>query len=55
MPLILLWGLSAALTGYGLKLAGNAVEDAGKGIGDLMIAGAIAGGVYFLAKDRGLV
>lgn len=55
MPIVLLWGLAAVMSGYGLKLAGDAVEDAGKGIGDLMLAGAVLGGVYLLAKDRGLV
>lgn len=55
MPVVVLWGLAAVLSGYGLKMAGDAVEDAGKGVGDLMIAGAVLGAVYLMAKDRGVV
>ncbi len=55
MPVVLLWGFAAVLSGYGLKLAGDAVEDTGKVVTDLMIAGAALGGVYVLAKGRGLI
>lgn len=55
MPVVLLWGIAAVLSGYGVKLVGDAVEDTGKGVGDLMIAGAVLGAVYLMAKDRGVV
>lgn len=55
MPLIAWWGVAAVLSGFGIKMAGDGVEDSSNGVRDLVIAGAALGAVYLMAKDRGLI
>lgn len=62
MPVILLWGLGALAFGGAAKLLGNGVQDAGQavneagtGLGKIALVGALAGGAYLVAKKKGLI
>lgn len=56
MPLAFLyWGGAAALTGLGIKFAGDGVEDVGRGARDLAVVGVIGVGLYLLAKHKKVI
>ncbi len=55
MPVVLWWGISAAAAGLGFKLLGDGIEDSTKGARDLLLAAAVVGAVYLVAKKQGVL
>lgn len=54
MPIVA-WGAAALMTGIGVKLFGDGVEDSGRAVRDVIIAGAVGYGVYMVAKKQGVI
>lgn len=52
MPILILAGLGALGVGAGAKMAGDGVESASGGLTKLVLAGAVAGGLYLYFKGE---